>query len=73
MTEWDFDQRLKELETKALFRKMNIDAFKQMGPSLLFIIGSITFLIESVTVGQIIASLCFVFGSILMMLASAMR
>ena len=73
MTEWDFDQRLKELERKALFRKMNIGAFKQMSPAFFFIFGSTIFLMGASTAVQFLASLCFVCGSWLMMFTSSMK
>jgi len=73
MNEWNFDQRLQELERKALFKKMTRDLLKQGIPPLLLMIGSGGLLIALPDVGQKVAAGFLLAGSYLLMITRFME
>jgi hypothetical protein len=73
MNEWDFDQRLRELERKALFKKMNLDAMRKCIPPLLLFLGSIGLLCELNGTGPKVAAGFLTAGSYLLMIFGLME
>jgi len=66
----DIEDRLRELEHKALLRKITTDILKKTIPPVLFTIGSIGFFIHSDSIIERISSFFFLAGSYLMVMLS---
>jgi hypothetical protein len=73
MNEWNFDQRLQELERKALFKKITRDFLKKFIPGLFLALGSIGLVTELDGIGPKIAAGFLAAGTYLSLLVGLLE
>ena len=70
---WDFDQRLRELERKAMFKKITKDMLIKIVPPLLLMIGSAGLVGALPGAAQEVAAGFLLAGSFLLMITGLME